>query len=64
MGFTVVSSFEKYMRYWQVRVNRMRNETMAARPYKLWGFIQKFWELSDAQMIQYFGERPANLNPN
>lgn len=49
-----------YMRYWQVRVNRMRNETMLYRPYKLWGFIQKFWGLSDAQMLHYFGARPAN----
>lgn len=53
-----------YMRYWQVRVNRMRNETMLYRPYKLWGFIQKFWGLSDAQMIHYFGERPANPDGN
>lgn len=48
-----------YMRYWQVRINRMRNETMTARPYKLWGFIQQFWGLSDEEMIRYFGERPA-----
>jgi len=49
-----------YMRYWQVRINRMRNETMLYRPYRLWGYIQQFWGLSDAQMIHYFGERPAN----
>ena len=48
-----------YMRYWQVRINRMRNETMTARPYKLWGYIQKFWGLSDAQMLHYFGPQPA-----
>ena len=50
---------EGYLRYWEQRVNRMRNETMAARPYRLWGFIQQFWGLSDAQMLQYFGPRPA-----
>ncbi|MBE5786532.1 MAG: hypothetical protein E7324_03235 [Clostridiales bacterium] len=48
-----------YMRYWQVRVNRMRNETMTARPYKLWDMFQKFWGLSDSQMLHYFGPRPA-----
>lgn len=51
---------EAYMRYWQVRVDRMRNETMALRPYKLWGFVQDQFGLSNDQMIYYFGARPAN----
>lgn len=50
---------EGYMRYWQVRVNRMRNETMLNRPYKLWELIQKQFALTNSQMVHYFGERPA-----
>ena len=48
-----------YMRYWQVRVDRMKN-TMNKRPYLLWGFVQEQFKLSDSQMIHYFGARPAN----
>ena len=48
-----------YLRYWQTRVNRMK-ETMTRRPYLLWGFIQDQFELSNDQMIYYFGARPAN----
>ena len=35
-------------------------ETMTYRPYKLWGQIQTQFQLSDLQMDQYFGPRPAN----
>lgn len=48
-----------YLRYWQTRVNRMKN-TMTRRPYFLWGFIQEQFGLSDDQMVYYFGARPAN----
>lgn len=48
-----------YMRYWQERVDRMKN-TINRRPYLLWGFVQEQFELTDAQMIHYFGARPAN----
>ncbi len=51
---------EGYMRYWQVRVDRMRNETMVYRPYRLWGFVQEQFGLTKDQMIYYFGDRPAN----
>lgn len=46
-----------YMRYWQQRVNRMKN-TMNKRPYYLWGYVQEQFGLSNSQMIYYFGERP------
>ena len=47
-----------YMRYWQQRVNRMKN-TMNKRPYYFWGFVQTQFNLTNSQMLLYFGERPA-----
>ncbi|MBE5804193.1 MAG: hypothetical protein E7316_06750 [Clostridiales bacterium] len=44
-------------RYWEQRVNRLRN-TIYGRPTKLWGFIQEAFNLSDEQMIGYFGPKP------
>ena len=54
------TSADGYMRYWQSRVDRMKN-TMRKRPYYLWQFIQEQWKLSNDQMLYYFGEQPANL---
>ena len=48
-----------YMRYWQQRVNRMKN-TMNRRPYFFWGFVQDQFKLTTNQMVSYFGPRPAN----
>lgn len=48
-----------YMRYWQQRVDRMK-ETMSLRPYKFWGLVQTQFHLTDAQMNYYFGPRPVN----
>ena len=52
-----------YMRYWQTRVNRMKN-TMRLRPYYLWGFVQEQFQLSEQSMLHYFGARPANPESN
>ena len=41
-------------RYWQKRVVRMHN-TMTKRPNLLYGFVQEYFELSDAEMEKYFG---------
>lgn len=46
------------IRYWQQRVSRLRN-TIKGRPYYLWGFVQEAFSLSDAEMVQYLGERPV-----
>ena len=46
-------------RYWRQRVERMK-ETMTYRPYKFWGLVQTQFQLSDLQMVEYFGNRPAN----
>lgn len=48
---------EAGLRYWRSRVERLRN-TCRKRPYLLWGYIQDAFSLSDAQMLDYFGERP------
>ena len=44
-------------RYWEQRIDRLRN-TCKKRPNLLWGFIQDAFELSQAQMEDYFGPRP------
>ncbi|QTE68112.1 CotH kinase family protein [Clostridiales bacterium] len=43
-------------RYWQKRVVRMHN-TMTKRPNLLYGFVQEYFELSDAEMEKYFGPK-------
>ena len=44
-------------RYWEKRVDRLRN-TCRKRPNLLWGFAQDAFNLTDEQMIRYFGPRP------
>ena len=44
-------------RYWEKRVDRLRN-TCRKRPNLLWGYTQDAFNLTDAQMIHYFGPRP------
>ena len=48
-----------YIRYWRQRVDRMK-ETMLYRPYRLWGYVQEQFQLTDTQMASYFGPRPAD----
>lgn len=43
------------MRYWRERIRRMREETMVMRPYNLYGFVQTQFQLSDEDMVYYFG---------
>ena len=44
-------------RYWVSRVERLRR-TIYARPEYLWGFIKETFELTDEQMLDYFGPQP------
>ena len=44
-------------RYWEQRVNRLRN-VIRKRPNLLWGYIQDAFNLTNEKMIHYFGERP------
>ncbi|MBR4539317.1 MAG: lamin tail domain-containing protein [Clostridia bacterium] len=53
------SSAEGLLRYWRQRVDRFKN-VMTLRPYKFWGLFQDEFKLSDQQMEQYFGPRPAD----
>ena len=48
------------LRYWQQRVDRLRNTVMVYRPFRLWGMVQEQFKLTDQQMISYFGPRPAD----
>lgn len=51
------TSSDAAYRYWQSRIERLRN-VIKKRPNKLWGFIKEEFSLSDAQMLDYFGEQP------
>ena len=52
------------IRYWRQRVDRLRNTVMVYRPYRLWGMVQEQFQLSNQQMINYFGPRPADPDQN
>ncbi len=51
------------LNYWKNRVNRQKN-IIRARPYIVWGQAQEWFELSNQQMIEYFGERPLEWKDN
>ena len=44
-------------RYWEKRVERLRN-TIRKRPTYLWELTQNAFELTNSQMVEYFGEKP------
>ena len=44
-------------RYWEKRVERLRN-VIRLRPTRLWEFTQNAFNLTNAQMVKYFGEKP------
>ena len=48
------------IRYWRQRVDRLRNTVMVYRPYRFWGMVQEQFQLSNQQMLDYFGPRPAD----
>ena len=41
--------------YWKQRIDRMRNGTMVKRPGYVYLYTQEFFDLSDQEMMQYFG---------
>ena len=45
--------------YWNTRINRMR-DTINRRHHFLWGYIKEAFSLSNAQMLELFGEQPAD----
>ncbi len=48
---------EGAMRYWKSRLDYTRN-VMKKRPTYFWEIIQKYFNLPDAAMVEYFGEKP------
>ena len=52
-------SKESALRYWNVRVDRMR-DTINRRHHFLWGYIKNAFSLTDAQMNALFGRQPAD----
>ena len=44
-------------RYWERRVERLRN-VCRKRPTYLWEMVQNAFELTNAQMVEYLGEKP------
>ena len=44
-------------RYWEQWVERLRN-TVKKRPNLLWGYVQEAFELSNEEMLHYFGPQP------
>ncbi len=44
--------------YWQSRITRLKN-VLTKRPYLFYNMVKKELNVSDAQMLQYFGPRPA-----
>ncbi len=45
-------------RYWNTRVERSRN-VMKKKPTLFYGYVQDYFKLSDATMLEYFGEKPV-----
>ena len=46
-------------RYWNVRIERMR-DTINRRHHFLWKYIRDAFGLNQSQMLAYFGEQPAD----
>lgn len=44
--------------YWQSRITRLKT-VLTKRPYLFYNMVKKELSVSDAQMLQYFGPRPA-----
>jgi hypothetical protein len=49
---------EGALRYWKNRLDRSRN-VIKKRPTLFYGMVQDYFDLSGADMVKYFGEKPA-----
>ena len=45
--------------YWNTRINRMR-DTINRRHHFLWEYIKEAFNLTNAQMLELFGEQPSD----
>jgi hypothetical protein len=53
----VPATAEGAYKYWQKRVDRLRN-VIRKRPTRLWDFTRKAFSLSTKDMEKYFGPKP------
>ena len=53
----VPTTIDGAYRYWEKRVDRLRN-TCKLRPARLWEFTQDSFNLTNAEMEKYFGPKP------
>ena len=53
----VPKTAEGAYKYWQKRVERLRN-VIRKRPTRLWDFTKKAFDLSNKEMEKYFGPKP------
>ena len=53
----VPTSVDGAYRYWEKRVERLRN-VVRKRPTNLWVMLQNAFNLTDAQATEYFGPKP------
>ena len=53
----VPTTIDGAYRYWEKRVDRLRN-TCKLRPARLWQFTQDAFNLTNAEMEKYFGPKP------
>ena len=53
----VPTSVDGAYRYWEKRVERLRN-VVRLRPTRLWEYTQNAFNLTDSEMIHYFGPQP------
>lgn len=60
LSMDVPTTAEAGFRYWKERIRRLREETLRYRPPRFYDMIKKQFELSEAQMFHYFGERPPS----
>ena len=51
------TSVDGAYRYWEKRVERLRN-VVRLRPTRLWEYTQDAFNLTNEEMIKYFGEKP------
>ncbi len=51
-------SAEGALRYWNTRLDRSRN-IFKKRPTQFYGYVQDYFQLSNAAMVEFFGEKPV-----
>ena len=58
IAFDLPQTADGATRYWESRVERLRN-VVRKRPRHCWVQAQEWFKLTDQQMVEYFGPKPA-----